>query len=157
MTPPEENCDNIGVDASTAGLKAEGDTPKLKTLTARSVKWNLIDKFSTQVLAAVTGIVLARILSEEDFGLVGAILVFQAFASLFVDSGFSFALIQRKAPTRLDYSTVLWFNMGMAVTVYPAACAFKPRYVPFVHPQCFGDSADQQADEKDGCAHGCRI
>ena len=118
MTPPEENCDNIGVDASTAGLKAEGDTPKLKTLTARSVKWNLIDKFSTQVLAAVTGIVLARILSEEDFGLVGAILVFQAFASLFVDSGFSFALIQRKAPTRLDYSTVLWFNMGMAVTVY---------------------------------------
>lgn len=118
MTPPEENCDNIGVDASPAGLKAEGDTPKLKTLTARSVKWNLIDKFSTQVLAAVTGIVLARILSEEDFGLVGAILVFQAFASLFVDSGFSFALIQRKAPTRLDYSTVLWFNMGMAVTVY---------------------------------------
>lgn len=118
MTPPEKNCDNIGVDASPAGLKAEGDTPKLKTLTARSVKWNLIDKFSTQVLAAVTGIVLARILSEEDFGLVGAILVFQAFASLFVDSGFSFALIQRKAPTRLDYSTVLWFNMGMAVTVY---------------------------------------
>lgn len=126
MTPPEENCDNIGVDASTAGLKAEGDTPKLKTLTARSVKWNLIDKFSTQVLAAVTGIVLARILSEEDFGLVGAILVFQAFASLFVDSGFSFALIQRKAPTRLDYSTVLWFNMGMAVTVY-LVLFFAPR------------------------------
>ena len=98
----------------------------MKTLTARSVKWNLIDKFSTQVLAAVTGIVLARILSEEDFGLVGAILVFQAFASLFVDSGFSFALIQRKAPTRLDYSTVLWFNMGMAVTVY-MVLFFAPR------------------------------
>lgn len=69
---------------------------------------------------------LARILSEEDFGLVGAILVFQAFASLFVDSGFSFALIQRKAPTRLDYSTVLWFNMGMAVTVY-LVLFFAPR------------------------------
>lgn len=100
-----------------AGVAPPGGAP-LKTLTARSVKWNLVDRFSTQALTAVTGIVLARILSEEDFGLVGAIMVFQAFASLFVDSGFSFALIQRKSPTRLDYSTVLWFNLGMAVALY---------------------------------------
>lgn len=90
----------------------------LKTLTARSIKWNLIDRVATQVLYGVTGIILARLLSQEDFGLVGAMLVFQAFASLFVDSGFSSALIQRKAPTRLDYSTVLWFNIGMATLLY---------------------------------------
>jgi O-antigen/teichoic acid export membrane protein len=66
----------------------------------------------------VTGIVLARELSQEDFGLVGAILVFQAFASLLIDSGFSYALIQRKAPSRLDYSTVLWFNMAIAIVLY---------------------------------------
>jgi O-antigen/teichoic acid export membrane protein len=90
----------------------------LKTLTARSVKWNVIDKVSQQILYAVTGIVLARLLSQEDFGLIGAVLVFQAFASLFVDSGFSYALIQRKAPTRLDYSTVLWFNLAVACTIY---------------------------------------
>ena len=107
--------------------------PQLKTLTARSVKWNLIDRFSTQLLTAVTGIVLARILSEEDFGLVGAILVFQAFASLFVDSGFSFALIQRKAPSHLDYSTVLWFNMAMAVGLYAALFACAPLIA-----DCFG-------------------
>lgn len=96
------------------------DTPQgeLKTLTARSVKWNLIDRVSSQLLYAITGIILARVLSHEDFGLVGAILVFQAFASLFVDSGFSYALIQRKNPTKLDYSTVLWFNLGVAVAVY---------------------------------------
>ena len=90
----------------------------LKTLTARSVKWNLIDRLSSQVLYGVTGIILARLLSQEDFGLVGAIFVFQAFASLMVDSGFSYALIQRKHPTRLDYSTVLWFNMAVAVALY---------------------------------------
>jgi O-antigen/teichoic acid export membrane protein len=90
----------------------------LKTLTARSVKWNVIDKVSQQILYAVTGIVLARLLSQEDFGLIGAVLVFQAFASLFVDSGFSYALIQRKAPTRLDYSTVLWFNLAVACGIY---------------------------------------
>ena len=95
-------------------MKTNGAEAGLKTKTARSIKWNVIDKVSQQFLYAVTGIVLARILSQEDFGLIGAILVFQAFASLFVDSGFSYALIQRKAPTRLDYSTVLWFNLAVA-------------------------------------------
>lgn len=90
----------------------------LKSRTANSLKWNLVDRVATQVLYAVTGIVLARELSQEDFGLVGALLVFQAFASLLVDSGFSYALIQRKRPTRLDYSTVLWFNIFVAVAAY---------------------------------------
>lgn len=70
------------------------------------------------MLYAVTGIVLARELSEEAFGLVGAVLVFQAFASLLVDSGFSYALLQRKHPSRLDYSSVLWFNLAVACGLY---------------------------------------
>lgn len=94
---------------------AEGD---LKGSVAKTLKWNVIDRVSSQILYAVTGIVLANTLSHEDFGLVGAILVFQAFAQLFVDSGFASALIQRKEPTHLDYSTVLWFNMAMALGLY---------------------------------------
>ena len=94
------------------------DTPDLKLRTARTIKWNAIDRISSQVVYAVTGIVLARVLTQEDFGLVGATLVFQAFASLFVDSGFSYALIQRKNPTQVDYSTVLWFNIGIATLIY---------------------------------------
>ena len=90
----------------------------LKDKTARTLKCNLIDRLSTQLLYALTGIVLARMLSQEDFGLVGAVLIFQAFASLLIDSGFSYALIQRKSPTRLDYSTILWFNIGVAVIIY---------------------------------------
>ena len=60
---------------------------ELKLKTARTLKWNTIDKVSSQVLYAVTGVILANVLSKSDFGLVGAMLVFQAFASLFVDSG----------------------------------------------------------------------
>lgn len=75
----------------------------LKSRTARTIKWNVIDRVASQVLYAVTGVVLARLLSTDDFGLVGAVLVFQAFASLLVDSGFSYALIQRKQPTQTDY------------------------------------------------------
>lgn len=90
----------------------------LKYLTAKSVKWNAIDRLAQQVIYAVTGIVLARLLSPSDFGLVGVVLIFQAFASLLVDSGFSYALIQRKAPSRVDYSTVLWFNLAVALFIY---------------------------------------
>lgn len=66
----------------------------------------------------MVGVVLANILSPEDFGLVGALLVFQAFAILFVDSGFGAALLQRKDPTERDYSTVFWFNLAVSVVVY---------------------------------------
>ena len=90
----------------------------MKSRTARTIKWNVIDRVASQVLYAVTGVVLARLLSTDDFGLVGAVLVFQAFASLLVDSGFSYALIQRKQPTQTDYSTVLWFNLAVAVAIY---------------------------------------
>lgn len=92
--------------------------PSLKSRTAATLKWNAIDRVASQVLYALTGVVLARLLSQEDFGLVGAVLVFQAFASLLVDGGFSYALIQRKRPSRTDYSTVLWFNIAMAVALY---------------------------------------
>lgn len=83
-----------------------------------TMKWNTIDKILSQALYAVTGIILANLLPREDFGLVGAVLVFQSFATLFCDSGFSYALIQRKHPTQTDYSTVLWFNLGMALILY---------------------------------------
>lgn len=90
----------------------------LKSKTARTLKWNTVDRVSSQVLYAVVGIVLANILSQEDFGLVGALLVFQAFATLFVDSGFGSAILQKKTPTETDYSTIFWFNLAAAVGIY---------------------------------------
>ena len=90
----------------------------LRHRTARTLKWNTIDRVSSQLLYAVVGVVLANLLTKEDFGLVGALLVFQAFAILFVDSGFGSALLQKKEVTRDDYSTVFWFNLGVSILIY---------------------------------------
>ncbi len=98
----------------------------LKKQTIRAAKWNLLDKLGSQLLYGITGLVLANLLDQEQFGLVGALLVFQAFASLFVDSGFASALIQRKAPTEQDYSTVFWFNMLMAGVLYALLYLLMP-------------------------------
>ena len=69
---------------------------ELKNRTAKTLKWNTIDRFSSQLLYAVVGVVLANLLSKEDFGLVGALLVFQAFGILFVDSGFGSSLLRSR-------------------------------------------------------------
>ena len=105
----------------------------LKQRTAGSLKWNIVDRIGSQILYAVTGIILARELSQEAFGLVGAILVFQAFALLFVDSGFSYALIQRKRSTDLGYSTVFWFNLLIATALYAILWLCAPLIA-----DCFG-------------------
>lgn len=94
------------------------ETDQLKRLTARSVKWNLIDRVGSMILYLIIGIILARQLTPGEFGLVATVLAFQAFASLFIDSGFSYALIQRHEVTRSEYSSVLWFNMAIAVAAY---------------------------------------
>lgn len=107
----------------------------LKLKTARTLKWNTIDKFSSQVLYAVTGIVLANVLSAEDFGLAGIIIAFQAFAIIFVDSGFGAALLQAKNPTEQDYCTVFWFNLAVSVAVYILLFFAAPLIAIFFHAQ----------------------
>ena len=90
----------------------------LKHKTAGALKWNTVDRLASQVLYGVVGIVLANVVSQEDFGLVGALLVFQAFAIIFADSGFGAALLRQKHTTEQDYSTVFWFNLIVSVAIY---------------------------------------
>ncbi|MDE6633296.1 MAG: lipopolysaccharide biosynthesis protein [Muribaculaceae bacterium] len=104
---------------------------ELKSRTASTLKWNTIDRVATQVLYGLSGIVLADLLSKEDFGLVGVLGVFQAFAILFVDSGFGSALLQKKEPDDNDYSTVFWFNLGVSVAVYAILYFYAPLIANF--------------------------
>ena len=90
----------------------------LKQKTAGTLKWNTVDRVASQVLYGVVGIVLANVISQEDFGLVGALLVFQAFAIIFADSGFGAALLRQKHTSEKDYSTVFWFNLIVSITIY---------------------------------------
>lgn len=113
----------------------------LKERTAKTLKWNTIDRVSTQVLYGLSGIVLANLLSKEDFGLVGVLGVFQAFAILFVDSGFGSALLQKKAPDDDDYSTVFWFNLGVSAVVYAVLYLCAPMIARFFNaPELAGMS-----------------
>ncbi|MCH5225814.1 MAG: lipopolysaccharide biosynthesis protein [Muribaculaceae bacterium] len=99
-------------------MTRSADDSTLKQKTAGTLKWNTVDRLASQVLYGVVGIVLANVISQEDFGLVGALLVFQAFAIIFADSGFGAALLRQKHSSEEDYSTVFWFNLIVSVAIY---------------------------------------
>ena len=103
-----------------ASPETDSAEPSLKLKTARTLKWNTIDRLSSQLVYAVVGIVLANKVSPEDFGLVGVLLIFQAFATILTDGGFGMALLQKKEATQADYSTVFWFNLAFSAAIYCA-------------------------------------
>lgn len=75
-------------------------------------------QLSTQGISFVIGIFLARILNPSEYGLIGMAMVFVSISGVFIDGGFSTALIRKKDPTQADLSTVFYINIGVAVLFY---------------------------------------
>lgn len=85
---------------------------------AQGVVWSGIERFSVQGVQFVLSFVIARQLSPSDYGLIAMLGIFMAIAQSFIDSGFSNALIQKQDRTNVDYSTVFYFNVAVAVVMY---------------------------------------
>lgn len=90
------------------------------------VFWTSIDKFGVQFIQFVLSIIIARILSPEDYGLVGLAAVFIAFSQVFVDSGFGKALVQYNNPNKNDFSTVFYFNFLISCLLYAIIFLLSP-------------------------------
>ena len=80
--------------------------------------WSVIEKLSVQIISFVLGIVLARILNPSEYGTFGLLIVFITISQVFIDSGFSQALIQNQKRNEHDISTVLTFNIIVALICY---------------------------------------
>ena len=89
-----------------------------KSLAINGMIWTFVDRLSTQVCQFVIGIVLARLLMPEDYGIVGMLAIFMAIAQSLLDSGFNRALIQKKDRSDIDYSTVFYFNLFISLFLY---------------------------------------
>lgn len=90
----------------------------LKEKTITGVVWSAIHKFGSTILSFVSSIVLARLLTPEDYGCIGMLAIFLAVANTFIDGGFGSALIQKQRPTREDYSTIFFWNFGLSICIY---------------------------------------
>lgn len=92
------------------------DTLKKRTLNA--LIWSFIDKCGQQLLYFISGIILANLLTPEDYGKIGVLTLFITLSGILVDSGFGSALIRKKKATETDYSTIFFFNLAISVFFY---------------------------------------
>jgi len=91
---------------------------ELKQETITGMLWSFIERFGSVMLQFIANIVLARLLTPNDFGLIGMIMVFIAISNTIVDSGFSAALIQKREVTQEDYSTIFFVNIILAILLF---------------------------------------
>ena len=86
----------------------------LKEKTANGLWWAAMSNGAQQLVMLLIGIVLARILSVEDYGLVAMLTAFSLLATNLQESGFTSALCVKETATEEDYNSVFWFNIGVS-------------------------------------------
>ena len=90
----------------------------LKEKTISGMLWSAVERFGYTFIMFLSNLFLARLLSPNDFGLIGMIMVFVAIASIIVDGGFTSALIQKRTINDEDYSTAFHVNIILAIILY---------------------------------------
>lgn len=103
----------------------------LKQKTILSMLWSTLGKFGTMGIQFITNIVLARLLMPTDFGTIGLLSIFIILSETFIVGGFGQALIQKKNPTHIDYTTVFYWNLIASVVLYSILYAFSPTISDF--------------------------
>lgn len=87
----------------------------LQQKTFSGITWTFLKLFSLEGFTFIQGIILARLLVPEDYGLIAMTQIFFAISACFIDSGFGTALIRKKNRTELDYSTVYVTNVCLTI------------------------------------------
>ena len=90
----------------------------LKSKVAKGAVWTLMEKLSTQIVGFVVGMILARILTPENYGTVALMGIFFAVARVLVDGGFGGALIQKKDADDLDFNSVFYLSIFTSIIAY---------------------------------------
>jgi O-antigen/teichoic acid export membrane protein len=103
----------------------------LKNKTAKGLFWGGMSNALQQVLGAAFGIVLARKLSREDYGLVGMLTIFSLIANSLQESGFTSAIANIKEIRHRDYNAVFWFSTLVGCTLYPILYLAAPLIAQF--------------------------
>mgnify|MGYP000349444960 CR=1 FL=1 len=90
----------------------------LKHKTVKGVGWSFADNISSSGVSFLVGLVLARLLTPAEYGIMAMIAIFIAISNSIIDSGFSNALIRKTDIKRIDYNTVFFFNLVVGVILY---------------------------------------
>lgn len=96
-----------------------------------SMVWKFAERICAQMVTFIVSIVLARILTPNEYGIIAITTVFITICNVFVTSGFGVALIQKKDADELDFSTMLFFCFGFSILLYVALFFSAPTIAEF--------------------------
>ncbi len=103
----------------------------LNNRVAKGLFWGGISNVIQQMLSAVFGIFLARMLSESDYGMVGMLMIFILVANSLQECGFTNALTNREKIVDRDYNSVFWFSIFMGLSMYGVLFVCAPLVADF--------------------------
>lgn len=89
-----------------------------KTGLIYNLSWKFFERISAQMVSLIVSVILARLLSPSDYGVVAIVTIFITFANVFVSDGFGSALMQKKNADELDFSSVLYFGFFVSIAIY---------------------------------------
>ena len=106
-------------------------TQSVRSQLLHGVVWNFVEKVLIRAATFFIGIILARLLSPSDYGLIGMLAVFISISGVFIEGGLAKALIQRQNCQNIDYSTAFVTNVGMSIIIYVIMYASAPWIADF--------------------------
>lgn len=115
------------------------DNKQLKNKTKKGVLWSAAEKISTQGIQFLFSIILARLLAPDDYGIIAMPMVFLVLAQVFIDSGFSNALIRKPDLKEEDLSTAFYFNILVGCFCYFVLFVSSPYIATFYNTPILED------------------
>lgn len=104
---------------------------EIKQKVVKGLFWKLLENGGAQGIQFVIAIILARLLTPAEYGVVGIIMIFITIANVFVQNGFSTALIQKQHADDLDFSSVCYFELAVACIMYALLYLAAPSIASF--------------------------
>lgn len=95
------------------------------------VAWNFTEKILVKVASFAISVILARLLSPSDYGLMGMLAIFMSISSVFIEGGLAKALIQRQGCQDIDYSTAFVTNVALSLVIYAVLFLTAPLIADF--------------------------
>ena len=107
------------------------ENKNLRNSVLGSFFWKFCERFLNQGITFITSLILARLLTPEDYGTIALVMVFLNLASVFIHSGFSTALIQKKDADETDYSTIFYCSFACSLLIYGVLFLAAPLIADF--------------------------
>ena len=100
---------------------------------AVSMFWSFMERIAAQVVSVIVGIILARLLTPDEYGIISIVMIFITLCDVFVTSGFGTALVQKKEVSSVDYNTTFWLSFGISLVLYIILFFFAPHIARFYY------------------------